>query len=59
MTSGIKAQYDGIVAFPGTDFTGNPKRITVPTLVVRGEDGQVVPFADAGPPSATLVRGPC
>jgi non-heme chloroperoxidase len=33
------------------------KQITVPTLVMHGEDDQVVPFANAGPLSATLVKG--
>ena len=33
------------------------KHITVPTLVMHGEDDQVVPFADAGPLSAALVKG--
>jgi non-heme chloroperoxidase len=57
MMGGAKAHYDGIAAFSETDFTEDLKKITVPTLVMHGEDDQVVPFADAGPLSAALVRG--
>lgn len=57
MMGGVKAQYDGIAAFSETDFTEDLKHITVPTLVMHGEDDQVVPFADAGPLSAALVKG--
>jgi pimeloyl-ACP methyl ester carboxylesterase len=53
---GAKAHYDGIVAFSQTDFTGDLKKITVPVLVMHGEDDQIVPFADAGPPSAKLLK---
>jgi non-heme chloroperoxidase len=57
MMGGAKAHYDGIAAFSETDFTEDLKKITVPTLVLHGEDDQVVPFADAGPLSAKLVKG--
>jgi non-heme chloroperoxidase len=57
MIGGIKAQYDGIVAFSQTDFTPDLKKITVPTLVMHGDDDQIVPYADAGPLSAKLVKG--
>src|SRR3954469_9794625 len=53
---GAKAHYDGIVAFSQTDFTEDLKKITVPVLVMHGEDDQIVPFADAGPLSAKLVQ---
>ena len=56
MMGGAKAQYDGIVAFSQTDFTGDLKKITVPVLVLHGEDDQIVPFADAGPLSAKLLK---
>jgi len=56
MMGGAKAHYDGIVAFSQTDFTDDLKRITVPVLVMHGEDDQIVPFADAGPLSANLLR---
>jgi non-heme chloroperoxidase len=57
MMGGAKAHYDGIVAFSQTDFTGDLKKITVPTLVMHGDDDQIVPYADAGPLSAKLVKG--
>ena len=56
MMGGAKAHYDGIVAFSQTDFTEDLKKISVPTLVMHGEDDQIVPFADAGPLSAKLVQ---
>jgi len=56
MMGGIKAHYDGIVAFSQTDFTPDLKKITVPTLVMHGIDDQIVPYADAGPLSAKLVK---
>lgn len=56
MMGGIKAQYDCIQAFSETDFTEDLKKIDVPTLVMHGEDDQIVPFADAGPLSAKLLK---
>jgi non-heme chloroperoxidase len=56
MMGGIKTQYDCIKAFSETDFTEDLKRIDVPTLVMHGEDDQIVPFADAGPLSAKLLK---
>jgi non-heme chloroperoxidase len=56
MMGGAKAHYDGIVAFSQTDFTEDLKQITIPVLVMHGEDDQVVPYADAGPLSARLVK---
>jgi non-heme chloroperoxidase len=56
MMGGAKAHYDGIVAFSQTDFTEDLKKITVPVLVMHGEDDQIVPYADAGPLSAKLVK---
>ena len=55
MTGGAKAHYDCIEAFSETDFTADLKAITVPVLVMHGEDDQIVPFADAGPLSAKLL----
>ena len=57
MMGGAKAHYDGIVAFSQTDFTPDLKKITVPTLVMHGDDDQIVPYADSGPLSAKLVKG--
>ena len=56
MMGGAKAHFDGIVAFSQTDFTEDLKKITVPVLVMHGEDDQIVPFADAGPLSAKLLK---
>ena len=56
MMGGAKAHYDGIVAFSQTDFTPDLKEITVPTLVMHGDDDQIVPYADSGPLTAKLVR---
>jgi non-heme chloroperoxidase len=56
MMGGAKAHYDGIVAVSQTDFTEDFKKITVPVLVMYGDDDQIVPYADSGPPSAPLVQ---
>ena len=49
MMGGAKAHYDGIVAFSQTDFTEDLKKITVPVLVMHGEDDQIVPYQASGP----------
>jgi len=56
MMGGAKAHYDGIVAFSQTDFTEDLKKIDVPVLVMHSEDDQIVPYADAGPLSAKLLK---
>jgi len=56
MMGGIKAHYDGVVAFSQTDFTEDLKAIEVPSFVMHGEDDQIVPFADSGPLSAKLLK---
>ena len=56
MMGGAKAHYDGIVAFSQTNFTEDLKKITVPVLVMHGDDDQIVPYADAGPLSAKLLK---
>ena len=56
MMGGAKAHYDGIVAFSQTDFTEDLKKITVPVLVMHGDDDQVVPYADSAPLSAKLLK---
>jgi non-heme chloroperoxidase len=56
MMGGAKAHYDGIVAFSQTDFTADLKKIDVPVLVMHSEDDQIVPYADAGPLSAKLLK---
>src|SRR3954468_11478433 len=56
MMGGAKAHYDGVVAFSQTDFTEDLKKISVPVLVMHGDDDQVVPYADSAPLSAELVQ---
>jgi len=56
MMGGAKAHYDGITAFSETDFTEDLKVITVPVLVMHGDDDQVVPYADSAPLSAQLLK---
>ena len=56
MMGSALAHYEGIVAFSQTDFTPDLKKITVPTLVMHGDDDQIVPYADAGVLSAKLVK---
>jgi non-heme chloroperoxidase len=56
MMGGTKAHYDCIKAFSETDFNEDLKAIEVPSLVMHGEDDQIVPFADAGPLSAKLLK---
>src|ERR1017187_1147724 len=56
MMGGAKAHYDGIVAFSQTDFTDDLQKITVPVLDMHSEDDQIVPYADAGPLSAKLLK---
>jgi non-heme chloroperoxidase len=56
MMGGAKAHSDGIVAFSQTDFTEDLKKITVPVLVMHGDDDQIVPYPDSGPLSAKLLK---
>ena len=56
MTVGIKGAYDCIKAFSETDFTDDLKAIDIPTLVMHGEDDQIVPFANSAPLAAELLR---
>jgi non-heme chloroperoxidase len=56
MMGGAKAHYDGIKAFSETDFTEDLKAIELPTLVMHGDDDQIVPIADSALLSAKLLR---
>ena len=56
MMGSAKAQYDGIKAFSETDFTEDLKIINVPTLVMHGDDDQIVPIADSALLSAKLLK---
>ena len=58
MMGGAKAQYDGIEAFSETDFTEDLKHIEVPTLVMHGDDDQIVPYKDAALLSVKLLQHP-
>ncbi|MEW9682687.1 alpha/beta fold hydrolase [Pseudomonas sp. TE50-2] len=55
MMGGAQAHYDGIVAFSQTDFTESLKKVTVPVLVMHGDDDQIVPYDNSGPLSAKLL----
>ena len=56
MMGGVKAHYDCIKAFSETDFTEDLKKIDVPTLILHGDDDQIVPIADSALLSANLVK---
>ncbi|MBN8841981.1 MAG: alpha/beta hydrolase [Sphingomonadales bacterium] len=55
MTGSAKAHYDGIKAFSETDQTDDLKAITVPTLVLHGDDDQIVPYKNAGVLQAEIL----
>ena len=56
MMGGTKAHYDCIKAFSETDFTDDLKAITVPVLVMHGEDDQIVPIADSAHLAIKLLK---
>ncbi len=56
MMGGIKPQYDCIRAFSETDFTEDLREIDVPTLVLHGDDDQIVPIADSALLSSKLLK---
>jgi len=57
MQSGLKNAYESIEAFSETDQTEDLKKFNVPTLVLHGEDDQIVPVKDSAKKSAKLIRG--
>jgi non-heme chloroperoxidase len=57
MQCGLKNAYDSVKAFSETDFTEDLKKIDVPTLVLHGEDDQIVPVHDSARKSAKLIKG--
>jgi non-heme chloroperoxidase len=57
MQAGLKNAYESIKAFSETDFTEDLKKFDVPTLVLHGEDDQVVPVKNSGKKTAQLVKG--
>jgi non-heme chloroperoxidase len=56
MLGSVKNQYDTVKAFSETDFTEDLKKIDIPTLVLHGDDDQIVPIDDSGRLSAKLVK---
>ena len=56
MQGGLKNVYECIKAFSETDFTEDLKKIDVPTLLMHGDDDQIVPIADSAPLSAKLLK---
>jgi non-heme chloroperoxidase len=57
MQAGLKNAYESIQAFSETDFTEDLKKFDVPTLVMHGEDDQIVPVKDSAKKSAKLIKG--
>jgi non-heme chloroperoxidase len=57
MQSGLKNAYESIKAFSETDFTEDLKKFDVPTLLLHGEDDQIVPVRDSSVKSARLIKG--
>ena len=57
MASGARNAYESIAAFSATDFRGDLAKFDVPTLVIHGDDDQVVPFEVGGRASAALIKG--
>ena len=57
MQAGLKNAYESIKAFSETDFTEDLKKFDIPTLVLHGEDDQIVPVRDSAMKSARLIKG--
>ena len=57
MACGHRAAYECIAAFSATDFRPDLEKIDVPTLVIHGDDDQIVPFEVGGKRSAELIDG--
>jgi non-heme chloroperoxidase len=57
MMAGFPAAYFCIKAFSETDQTEDLKKFDVPTLIIQGDDDQIVPFADSGELQAKLIKG--
>jgi non-heme chloroperoxidase len=57
MQAGLKSAYESIKAFSETDQTEDLKKFDIPTLVLHGEDDQIVPVHDSAKKSARLIRG--
>ena len=57
MQVGLKGAYDCIKALSGTNFTEDLKRFDIPTLIIHGDDDQIVPIADSALLSSKIVKG--
>jgi non-heme chloroperoxidase len=57
LQSGHRNAYESIAAFSATDFRGDLAKFDKPTLVIHGEDDQIVPYAVGGKASAALIDG--
>ena len=57
MMAGVKATYDCIKAFSETDFTEDLKKFDLPTLIIHGDDDQIVPIGASAMISSKLVKG--
>ncbi|HTF63477.1 MAG TPA: alpha/beta hydrolase [Edaphobacter sp.] len=57
MQGGLKNIYDCVKAFSETDFTEDLRKFDVPTLIMHGEDDQIVPIKDSAKKSAKLIKG--
>jgi non-heme chloroperoxidase len=57
MQAGLKNAYDSIKAFSETDFSDDLRKFDIPTLVMHGEDDQIVPVKDSAKKSARLIKG--
>jgi non-heme chloroperoxidase len=57
MQAGLKNAYESIKAFSETDFTRDLEKFDVPTLVMHGEDDQIVPIKDSAKKAAKLIKG--
>jgi non-heme chloroperoxidase len=57
MMAGLPASYFCIKAFSETDFTEDLKKIDVPTLILHGDDDQIVPIGDSAMLSSKLIKG--
>ncbi len=57
LLGGIKGQYDCVREFSEVDYTGDLKKIDKPTLVIHGDDDQIVPIKAAGEKTAKIVKG--
>ncbi len=57
MQAGAQGAYESVKAFSETDFTEDLKKFDIPTLVMHGEDDQIVPVKDSAKKSARLIKG--